>query len=78
MRKYEIQLPLSYNDGEPIEQEKIKSAQDELVHVFGSFAVPDRKTFKYDGVRCVEIMKFEIVTADNRVPKKFLKGFKNV
>jgi hypothetical protein len=30
MRKYEIHLPLSYNDGEPIEQEKISSAQDEL------------------------------------------------
>ncbi len=76
MRKYEIQLPLSYNDGEPIEQGKIKSARDELVHEFGSFAVPDRKTLKYDGVRCVEIMKLEIMTAGNRVPTKFLKDFK--
>jgi hypothetical protein len=76
MRKYEIDLPLSYCDGEPIEQEKIKSVRDELRDVFGSFVVPDRKTWKYDGVRYIEIMKVEIVTTDDKVPKKFLKDFK--
>jgi len=76
MRKYEIHLPLSYNDGEPIEQEKIRSAQDEIASVFGSCAVPDQKTWKYDGVSCVEIMKIEIVSADDRVPKRFLTAFK--
>ena len=76
MRKYEIDLPLSYCDGEPIEQEKIKSVRDELLAVFGSFVVPDRKTWKYDGVKYVEIMKIEIVTTNDNVPKKFLKDFK--
>src|SRR5216684_100416 len=76
MRQYEIHLPLSYDDGEPIEQEKIKRVRDELVNVFGSFTVPDRKTWKYDGVRCVEILRLEIVTTDDKVPKKFLKDFK--
>jgi len=76
MRKYEIHLPLSYNDGELIEQEKIRSAQDELVNVFGSFTVPDRKTWKYNGAGCVEIMRLEIVTADDKVRRKFLRAFK--
>ncbi|HBB98802.1 MAG TPA: hypothetical protein DC054_25770 [Blastocatellia bacterium] len=76
MRKYEIHLPLHYNDGEPIEQEKIRSAQDELVSVFGSCAVPNQKTWKYDGVSYVEIMKVEIVTANDKVPRKSLRDFK--
>lgn len=76
MRKYEIHLPLNYSDGEPIEQEKIRSIRDELVNAFGSFVVPDRKTWKYDGVRYVEIMRVEIVTTDDKVIKKRLKDFK--
>src|SRR5438128_2591234 len=70
MRKYEIDLPLSYCDGEPIEQEKIKSIHDELLAVFGSFVVPDRKTWKYDGVRYVEIMKVEVVTTEKIAKKR--------
>src|SRR5712664_2711803 len=76
MRKYEIHLPLNYINGEPIEQEKIRSVRDEVVNAFGSFVVPNRKTWKYDGVRYVEIMKVEIVTANEKVPKKFLRDFK--
>jgi hypothetical protein len=76
MRKYEIHLPLSYNDGEPIEEEKIRSAQDELIRLFGSLAVSDRKTWKYDGAGCIEVVKLEIVTADDKVPRTFLKDFK--
>ena len=76
MRKYEIHLLLNYRDGEPIEQEKIGSVRDELVKAFGSFVTPDRQTWKYDGVEYVEIMKLEVVTTDDKVPKKFLKDFK--
>jgi hypothetical protein len=76
MRKYEIHLPLSYSDGEPIEQEKIRNVGDELLNAFGSFVVPDRKTWKYDGLRYIEIMKLEIVTTDDRVTKEFLEDFK--
>jgi len=76
MRKCEIHLPLNYSDGQPIEQEKIKSVRDELVKVFGSFTVPDRKTWKYDGAGCVEIMRIEILTAQDKIPRKLLKDFK--
>ena len=76
MTKYEIHLPLSYDDGEPIQQEKIRLVHEELVAVFGSFAVPDRRAWKYDGVKYVEIVKIEIITTGDKVPKKRLKDFK--
>lgn len=76
MRKYEIHLPLNYSDGEPIEQEKIRRVREELVAAFGTFAVPDRKTWKYDGVKYVEIVKIEIITTGDKVIKKRLKDFK--
>jgi hypothetical protein len=76
MRKYEIHLPLSYEDGKPIERAKIKRACDELVTAFGSFAVPRQRAWKYDGVGYVEIMRIEILTAEDKVPKKLLKDFK--
>jgi len=76
MRKYEIHLPLSYSDGEPIEREKIDCVREELLAEFGSFAEPYRRAWKYDGVKYTEIVKVEIVTTNDAVPKKFLKDFK--
>lgn len=76
MRKYEIHLPLSYSDGQPIEHEKIRRVHEELIAVFGSFAVPDQRAWKYDGVKYVEIVKIEIITTGDKAPKKRLKDFK--
>jgi hypothetical protein len=76
MRKYEIHLPLNYRNGEPIEQAKIKRVREELIAGFGSFAVPDRRAWKYDGVKYVEIMRFEIITTGDKVIKKRLVDFK--
>jgi hypothetical protein len=36
MKKYEIYLPLKYNDGTEIEAEKIKQIREELIAVFGA------------------------------------------
>jgi hypothetical protein len=76
MTKYEIHLPLSYSDGKPIEQEKIICVHEELGAVFGSFTVPDRRAWGYDGVRYIEIVKIEIIITGDKVPKKRLKDFK--
>jgi hypothetical protein len=76
MRKYEIHLPLSYSDGRPIEQEKIRRVHEELVAVFGSFTVPNRRAWKYDGAKCIEIVKIEIITNVDKVPRKRLSDFK--
>lgn len=76
MRQYEINLPLNYSSGEPIEQEKIMRVREELIAAFGTFAVPDRKTWTYDGVKYVEIVKFEIITTGDKLTKKRLKDLK--
>ena len=36
MIRFEILLPLFYNDGRPIEREKFVQTDDELVHLFGA------------------------------------------
>jgi len=76
MRKYEIHLPLSSGTGEQIEQGKIARVRDELAAAFGSFAVPHRRFWRYDGVKCIEIVKLELLTNDDQVPKKFLQDLK--
>ena len=76
MRKYEIHLPLSYRDGQPIEHEKVRRVREELVALFGSFTIPYRRSWKYDGIRYVEIVKIEIITSSDRLTKKLLKDLK--
>ena len=39
MTKYEIYLPLKYNDGKAIEPEKIKQVREQLIAVFGAITV---------------------------------------
>jgi hypothetical protein len=39
MKKYEIYLPLKYNDGREIEAEKIKQIREKLIAVFGALTV---------------------------------------
>ena len=82
MRKYEIYLPLKYNDGKEIEAEKIKQIKEELIGMFGAITVSSRSspyqgTWKYGGVEYIDdIIKIEIVTSGDKVTKKFLKDFK--
>jgi hypothetical protein len=76
MRKYEIHLPLNYGDGKPVEQEKFRRVREELIAAFGSFAVPYRRAWEYDGVKYVEIVKIEIITTGDKATKKRLKEFK--
>ena len=82
MRKYEIYLPLKYNDGRDIEPEKIKQIKEELVAKFGGITVSSRSspyqgTWKYAGVKYIDdIIKVEIVTSGDKLTKRFLKDFK--
>jgi uncharacterized protein YnzC (UPF0291/DUF896 family) len=82
MRKYEIYLPLKYNDGKEIEPEKIKQIREELIAMFGAITVSSRSspyqgTWKYGGVEYIDdIIRVEIVTSADKVTKKFLKDFK--
>lgn len=82
MRKYEIYLPLKYNDGKEIESEKIKRIREDLIRMFGAITVsslssPYQGTWKYGGVEYIDdIIKVEIVTSGDRATRKFLKDFK--
>ena len=82
MKKYEIYLPLKYNDGEEIEPEKIKRVREELITVFGALTVsslsaPYQGSWKYGGVTFIDdIIKIEIITTDDRKARNFFRGFK--
>jgi hypothetical protein len=82
MRKYEIYLPLKYNDGKNIEENKIRGIKVELVDAFGAITVsswssPYQGTWKYGGVEYIDdIIKIEVVATNDRATKKFFKEFK--
>ena len=82
MRRYDIYLPLKYNNGEAIESEKIVRVWDELAEAFGGITVsplsaPYQGRWKYGGVEYIdEIIKLEVVATNDKAAKKFLKEFK--
>ncbi len=83
MKKYEIYLPLKYNDGQEIEPEKLKQIRQQLIAVFGaitvsSLAAPFEGTWRYGGVEFVDdIIRFEIITELDFRANLFFKRFKN-
>ncbi len=82
MKKYEIYLPLKYNDGREIEAEKIKQIREELIAVFSAITVssqsaPYQGTWKYGGVDFIDdIIKIEIFAVGDRKTERFFKRFK--
>jgi hypothetical protein len=82
MRKYEIYLPLKYNDGESIESAKIVGVWDELADTFGgvtvsSLSAPYQGRWKYGGVEYFDdIIKIEIIATNDRAARRFFKEFK--
>lgn len=82
MREYTIYLPLKYNDGTEIEDEKFRAIKVELVDAFGavtisSLSAPYQGRWKYGGVEFIDdIIKIEIVTSDNRATKRFFSALK--
>lgn len=83
MKKYEIYLPLKYNDGQEIEPEKLKQIRQQLIAVFGAITVssltaPFQGTWRYGGVEFVDdIIRFEIITEQDFRANAFFKSFKN-
>ena len=82
MKKYEIYLPLKYNDGTEIEPEKFKQIREELIATFGALTVssqsaPYQGTWKYGGVDFIDdIIKIEIIAGDNKKAARFFRRFK--
>lgn len=82
MKRYEIYLPLKYNDGKEVEPEKIKQVREDLIAKFGALTVsslsaPYQGTWRYGGVEFIDdIIKIEIITIDDGAPEEFFKSFK--
>jgi len=82
MKKYEIYLPLKYNDGTEIEAGKFKEIREELIAVFGALTVssqsaPYQGSWKYGGVNFIDdIIKIEIIASTDRKTEKFFREFK--
>jgi len=79
MNKYEIYLPLKYNNGGPIEPEKFKHIREQLMAVFGAITVssvsaPFQGRWRYGGVEFVDdIIRIEIITTEE---VEYFKNFK--
>ncbi|HJP91667.1 MAG TPA: hypothetical protein VJ875_06905 [Pyrinomonadaceae bacterium] len=79
MKKYEIYLPLKYNDGSDVEPEKLEEIQQQLIAVFGAMTVsslsaPFQGTWRYGGVKFIDdIIRIEIITNEDL---SFFKNFK--
>lgn len=82
MKKYEIYLPLKYNDGTKVEPEKLKGIENQLIAVFGAITVspllaPLQGTWRYGGVDFVDdIIKIEIIAKDELQANRFFKRYK--
>ena len=79
MRKYEIYLPLKYNDGSDVEPEKLEEIQRQLIAVFdaitvSSLSAPFQGTWRYGGVEFVDdIIRIENITDEDLYFFKNLK-----
>jgi len=82
VKKYEIYIPLKYNNGAAIEPGKIKQIKEELIAEFGaltvsSLAAPFQGTWRYAGVEFVDdIIKIEIITVTDTKADRFFRRFK--
>jgi len=82
MRKYEVYLPLKYNDGTDIEDEKFRQVKATLSALFGgltmsSTAAPFEGTWIHQGVEYKDmVIKLEIITSDDDKMEKFFRDYK--
>jgi hypothetical protein len=82
MKKYDIYLPLKYNDGSNIEAEKFEEIQQQLIAVFGAITVssvsaPLQGTWRYGGVEFVDdSIRIEIITKQDLTSNHFFKRYK--
>ena len=82
MKKYEIYLPLKYNDGRQIEPEKLKEIREQLIAVSGAITVsscsaPYQGTWTYGGVEFVDdIVRIEILVDEDLTSNRFFKRYK--
>lgn len=82
LKRYEILLPLSYNDGSPIESEKFAQTFRELRNQFGAATLDSAIVighWVYKGVLYKDkLIRFRIDIAGNPKTRKFFEDYKKV
>ena len=82
MKKYEVYLPVKYNEGKKVEQRKLKEIRQQLMAVFGAITVspisaPYQGTWRYAGVEFNDdIIRIEVLTNEDLDSDRFFKNFK--
>ena len=80
-KRYEILLPLNYNDGTEVEPEKFDQTADELSDRFGGVTLDTVRitgTWKYGGARYRdELLRIRIDSSDPRATD-FLRTYKEL
>lgn len=80
MKEYELFLPLTYNDGRPIEPVKFRILQARLLEYFNGvtfFPQPSQGQWRMGGVTYSdEIVIYRVVASDLRAARRFFKQLK--
>lgn len=80
MKEYDLFVPLFYNDGSPVEQEKIESIGDRLLEQFSGltfFPQPNQGSWKIGDVTFRDqVVIFRVLTDKTRPARRFLAQFK--
>ena len=80
MKEYELYVPLRYNDGSPVEDEKIKRIGERLLDQFGGltlFPQPHQGLWKMGPTTFRdEIVIFRVLSAKARIARHFFRQLK--
>ena len=80
MREYDIFIPLSYNDGAPIESSKLQDLQRRLLEQFGGltfFPQPNKGFWTMGDVTYYdEIVIYRVLASKRRAARRFLSRLK--
>ena len=80
MKEYDIFVPLYFNDGSPVEAERLQDLQETLLNRFGGltfFPQPNQGFWRMAGVTYRdEIVIYRVIGADREGSRKFLERLK--
>lgn len=80
MREYDLYVPLNYDDGTPIEADRLRALKDRLVGEFGGLTFfPQRNEgfWKLDDVTFRdEIVIFRVLTSERTRARRFFRALK--
>ena len=80
MKEYDIFVPLRYNEGTPIEADKLQDLQDELLARFGGltyFPQPNQGFWRMSGITYRdEIVVYRVLATEVDLARQFLSSLK--